>query len=293
VESSLPGIRGSYRFDVELAKTSWFGVGGRAEVVFRPADLDDLIFFLQKKDPKLPITILGATSNVIISDKGIKGVLIKLGGVFAKISSDKENIRIGAGALCKNISEYSQDNSLGGLEFLTGIPGTMGGAIAMNAGCFDSEISKILLSVKAVDFKGNILNFSNEQCQFSYRQNNLPKNLIFIEGVFKSYSRKSDDIAALIVKYNKYRVSSQPIRKKTGGSTFKNPLNQKSWQLIDSAGCRGLKVGDAKISEKHCNFMINNGNATARDLVELGNIVQERVKKNSGVSLQWEIKFIQ
>ena len=289
---NLPKIRGSYRLNADLSKTSWFRVGGPAEVLFRPEDSEDLINFLKNKDSDLNITILGACSNVIIKDGGINGVVIKLGSNFAKINHDKNIITIGAGTLCSNAALYAKMNGLGGLEFLTGIPGAVGGAINMNAGCYDGDISKILISAKVIDFNGNLIEFKNEDFGFKYRGHQLPKNLIFIQGVFKSFSSNSEEIGKKIAEFNKKREESQPIRSKTGGSTFKNPKEQKAWELIDKAGCRGLRVNDAQMSEKHCNFMINTNNAKATDLINLGNKVIDLVREKTGITLEWEIKRI-
>lgn len=294
--NNLPKVKGSYRLSADLSKTSWFRVGGPAEVLFRPEDANDLAEFLKNKDSDLNITILGACSNVIIKDGGIDGIVIKLGGNFAKITHDKNTITIGAGTLCSTAALYTKINGIGGLEFLTGIPGTIGGAINMNAGCYDGDISKILISAKAIDFDGNLIEFKNEDFGFKYRGHQLPKNLIFIQGTFKNSPGNSKEIGQKIIEFNKKRDESQPVRSKTGGSTFKNPspdkTEQKAWQLIDQAGCRGLKVGDAQMSEKHCNFMINTNNAKASDLINLGNKVIDIVKEKTGITLEWEIKII-
>ena len=290
--SNLPKVRGSYRLNADLSKTSWFRVGGPAEVLFRPEDAQDLAEFLKNKDADLDITILGACSNVIIKDNGIEGVVIKLPSNFAKITHDKNIIRIGAGTLCSNAALYAKINGLGGLEFLTGIPGTIGGSINMNAGCYGSDISQVLVSAKAIDFDGNLIEFNNEDFGFKYRGHQLPKNLIFIEGTFKTFPSNSEEIGKKIAEFNKKREESQPIRSKTGGSTFKNPPEKRAWELIDEAGCRGLKVGDAQMSEKHCNFMINTNNAKAADLIALGNRIIDLVKEKTGVTLEWEIKRI-
>ena len=289
---NLPEVRGSYRFDVNLSKTSWFGVGGRADIVFRPKDIDDLALFLKKKPESLPVTILGATSNVIISDKGIRGVLVKLGSGFSNISHDKNHITAGAANLCANVVSYCQENALGNLEFMIGIPGMIGGAVVMNAGCFGSEVSDFFVKAKAVDFAGNIIEFNKQQCQFAYRKNKFTKEMIVVEAVFAIKNSSMVKISNLIKKYQTYRNDTQPIRKKTGGSTFKNPQEYKSWELIDKAGCRGLKIGDAQISDKHCNFMINNGVAKADDLIKLGEQVRNKVKEKFDIYLDWEINKI-
>lgn len=290
---NLPKVRGSYRFNVNLSKTNWFRVGGNAQVLFLPKDEDDLVSFLINYPNDLPITVLGVGSNVIIRDGGIDGVVIKMGGGFAKISHQDNLVKIGGACLCANAALYSKINGLGGLEFLSTIPGSIGGAIMMNAGCYDGDVASVLVSAKAVDFSGKIIELQNSDFGFKYRGHSLGRNLIFIEGVFKFTSGSAEEIGKKIVEFNQKREATQPIRTKTGGSTFKNPSGDKrAWQLIDEAGCRGLKVGDAIMSEKHCNFMINRGNATAKDLIDLGNEVIDRVFKKTGIKLEWEIKII-
>jgi UDP-N-acetylmuramate dehydrogenase len=293
----LPKIRGKYRFNVDLSKTSWFRVGGKAQILFFPKDADDLEFFLKNKPSDLRITILGACSNVIIKDGGIEGMVIKLGGGFAKMSHQKNIITVGAANLCFNAALYTKIHGLSDLEFLSSIPGNVGGAIAMNAGCYGNDISKTLISAKAIDFEGNVFDIFNEDFGFKYRGNSLDKNLIFIEGSFEVGQSTLKEVGVKIADFAAKREASQPIRQKTGGSTFKNPDPEKSggrsaWQLVAEAGCRGFKVGDAQMSEKHCNFMINIGEAKAQDLIDLGNLVIDKVKEKTGVVLEWEIKSI-
>ncbi len=295
--NSLPKVRGTYRSNADLSKTSWFRVGGPAQILFLPKDPDDLVFFLKNKRSEIKVTILGACSNVIISDQGIEGVVIKLGGGFNKITHQNNLLTVGGACLCTNAALYSKINGLTNLEFLTGIPGNIGGAINMNAGCYDGDVASALVSATAIDFDGNILQLKNEDFGFKYRGhsllNSLAKNLIFIEGVFKVENATPEIVGKKIAEFNQKREAAQPIRSKTGGSTFKNPTgDKKAWQLIDEAGCRGMKINDAQISEKHCNFMINLGNAKAQDLIDLGNLVIDKVKEKTGVQLEWEIKVI-
>ncbi len=292
----LPAVRGTYRENVELK--SWFDVGGKAEILFRPADLADLQNFLKNCPKEIPINILGAASNVIISDNGVKGVVIRLGGEFAKITQEENVIRAGAAALCGNVALFSRNAALADLEFFTGIPGSIGGAIAMNAGCYGSDVAQTLVSAIAVDFNGNLFEIKNSDFDFFYRGNKIAKKFIFVEGLFKGTKSTSEAVAKKIIEFNQQREVAQPIRAKTGGSTFKNPdptnpSAKKAWQLIDEAGFRGAFEGEAQISEKHCNFMINRGNASASNLIDLGNKVKRAVKKRSNVDLEWEIKILE
>ena len=286
----LPKVRGVYRENVELK--SWFDVGGKAEILFRPADIADLRDFLKNCPKEIPINILGAASNVIVRDEGVKGVVIRLSGEFAKIAQEEENIRAGAAALCGNVALFSRNVALDKLEFLTGIPGSIGGAIAMNGGCYGSDVSQILISATVIDFDGNLIELKNSDFGFFYRGNKISKNFIFVEAVLKGEKSTAEIVSQKISELNKQREQAQPIRAKTGGSTFKNPQNNSAWKLIDEAGCRGMIEGDAQISEKHCNFMINRGKASANNLIDLGNKVKKIVKEKSGIDLEWEIKIL-
>jgi len=286
----LPKVRGVYRENVELK--SWFDVGGKAEILFRPADIADLQDFLKNCPKEIPINILGAASNVIVRDEGVKGVVIRLSGEFAKIAQEEENIRAGAAALCGNVALFSRNAALDKLAFLTGIPGSIGGAIAMNGGCYGSDVSQILISATVIDFDGNLIELKNSDFGFFYRGNKISKNFIFVEAVLKGEKSTAEIVSQKISELNKQREQAQPIRAKTGGSTFKNPQNNSAWKLIDEAGCRGMIEGDAQISEKHCNFMINLGKASANNLIDLGNKVKKIVKEKSGIDLEWEIKIL-
>jgi UDP-N-acetylmuramate dehydrogenase len=290
---NLPKVNGTYRFNVDLSKTNWFRVGGKAQILFIPKDIDDLAFFLANKPQNMPIHILGVGSNIIIRDEGIQGVVIKLGGGFAKITHQDNLVIVGGACICYNVSLFSKIYGLSGLEFLSGIPGSVGGAIAMNAGCYGLDISQIIVVATAIDFNGNIIQLNRDDFNFKYRGHSLEQNLIFVEGVFKTTTSTSEEVGKKIAEFNNIREQSQPIRTKTGGSTFKNPKgDKKAWQLIDEAGCRGIKIGGAQISEKHCNFMINTGDAKATDLINLGNKVIDLVKEKTGIVLEWEIKVI-
>lgn len=289
----LPTVRGKLRAGADLAKTNWFGVGGMAEVLFRPADTADLADFLAKKPADVDVTILGVGSNIIIRDGGLDGVTVKLGGEFASCRVESEMIHAGAGALDVNVAQLAQQNGLGGLEFLSGIPGTIGGALRMNAGAYGREIKDVLVSAEAVDPQGKIHILMPEDMQFSYRRcNGIADGWIFTAATLRGTPRDKTAIAAAMQKISDERGATQPIKSRTGGSTFKNPEGHKAWQLVDEAGCRGLTIGGAQISEKHCNFMINTGSATAEELEALGEEVIRRVREKSGITLEWEIKRI-
>jgi UDP-N-acetylmuramate dehydrogenase len=294
----LPKVRGEYRQNATLK--TWFDVGGKAEILFKPSDIKDLQYFLKSCPKEIAITILGAASNVIVRDGGVEGVVIRLGGEFAKISAQDEFITAGAAALCGNVALYSRNVALTNLEFLSGIPGSIGGAIAMNGGCYDFDMSKILVTARALDYEGNLHELKNEDFGFYYRGNKIASNFIFVEAVLKGQKSTVEEVSQKISELQQKRELAQPIRAKTGGSTFKNPVSEqnsstvakRAWQLIDEAGFRGAKIGDAQISEKHCNFMINTNKARALDLIKLGNDAKKAVKEKTGVNLEWEIKII-
>ncbi len=292
----LPKVSGSYRYN-SLIK-NWFDTKTTAEVIFKPKDQDDIINFLKNFHKKDLIKIIGATSNIVFQNELVKGVIIKLPASFAGLEIVEDDIlNVGGANLCKNVTNFLLENSLSNLEFLTGIPGSIGGAVAMNAGCYGSKIKDFLISATAIDLNGNLHQFSNQDFGFFYRGSNLVRErgqeLIFISAKFKCAKNCQSEIAKKIAEFNQKREESQPIRAKTGGSTFKNPANsdKKAWQLIDEAGCRGLKVGDAQISTKHCNFLINTGNATGQDIVDLIKMVQDRVKLTSKIKLETELKI--
>jgi len=290
MQYNLPKVQGKYKFNARLK--TWFDVGGNCEVIFAPANLEDLQFFLKNIDSGVALTIVGACSNVIVSDEGIKGVVIKLPAQFAKISHESDVITAGAANLCGNVALYSKSCGLSGLEFFSGVPGSVGGAIAMNAGCYGGDTAQRLISARALDFSGNIFELKNSDFGFFYRGSKISKNFIFIDASFKLDKSSSEEVGKKILELSKQRENAQPIRAKTGGSTFKNPAEKRAWELIDAAGCRGKIIGDAQISEKHCNFMINRKNATAQDLITLGEEVKRLVKEKCGVNLEWEIKIL-
>lgn len=292
MKEQLPQIRGSYRFDAPLAGTNWFGVGGKAEVLFKPADTADLVHFLKHKPADMPITVIGVGSNLILRDGGLPGAVIRLGRGFTDITIDGDTVTCGAAVLDLNLARYTADQGRAGLEFFSGIPGTIGGALAMNAGAYGRETKDVLIKAEAVTPEGEIVTLNLADMKYSYRHYGGPQGLIFTRAWFATTADAPDAVHARIAEIQSKRESTQPIRERTGGSTFKNPDGHKAWALVDEAGCRGLMVGGAQMSELHCNFMINTGTATAADLEALGEEVRRRVKEKSGVTLEWEIKRI-
>lgn len=290
---TLPHIKGTIRENADLSKTNWFQVGGPAKYLYKPTDINDLSYFLENKPKDLKIFPLGVGSNIIIRDGGIDGTVIKLGRNFTNIDIDNTTVMVGAGALDYNISNYLAKESLSGLEFYVGIPGTIGGAICMNAGCYSSETADFLVEAEAVRIKdGKIFKLSNKDFGFKYRSNSLNEEFVFVNGKYKLHSENSDKILKKMQEISQMRESTQPIRARTGGSTFKNPPEHKAWELIDKCGLRGYKIGGAQISEKHCNFMINNGDATASDLEKLGDFIIKTIFEKTNIKLEWEIKRI-
>lgn len=290
VLDSLPSVRGKYIYDAPLKNSVWFRVGGPAEILFKPADVDDLCVFFKEKSRHIPVTILGVGSNVLVRDGGIPGVTIKLGPSFSKITWKGTTITAGAGALDRTVALTAAQAGIGGFSFLSGIPGTIGGAINMNAGAYGHEIKDILRSCQVVTAKGTIEERFPDDLGFSYRKSLLKDDEIVVSATFEGIARAPEDLEQEIAHILKEREASQPTRARTGGSTFKNPEGIKAWQLIDAVGFRGKTLGGAIVSEKHCNFLINTGTATAHDLETLGNEIQKHVLNQSGISLEWEIK---
>ena len=288
----LPKVRGSLRADVPLAPFTWLRVGGAAEAFFIPKDEADLAHFLSSTPDDIPVQILGVASNTLVRDGGVKGVVIRLGPAFGNVSTDGLRVTAGAAVLDKTVAKKAATAGIAGLEFYAGVPGTIGGALRMNAGCYGSETKDILQSVVAIDRTGRRQLMSLEDMQYSYRHCGADKDLIFTEAVFEGTPDTPSAILARMDDITAKREGSQPIREKTGGSTFKNPEGHSSWKLIDEAGCRGLRVGGAQMSEQHCNFMINADGATAEDLEKLGETVRVRVLETQGVELQWEVRRI-
>jgi UDP-N-acetylmuramate dehydrogenase len=288
----LPKTRGRLVADASLARFTWFGVGGPAEVLFEPVDKDDLIAFLAAKPADVTVTIIGAGSNLLIRDGGISGVTIRLGAPFANIAAEGTVLRCGGAAPNLRVSAAARDTSIGGLEFLSGIPGTLGGSVRMNAGAFGREMKDVLVAVEAIDGRGVTHVLAGSHLEMSYRHCGAPADWIFTEIVLDGEKSDSLSIARKLKEIKDAREDAQPQGVRTGGSTFKNPAGAKAWELIDRAGCRGLTKGGAQVSEKHCNFLVNLGGATATDIEELGEEVRQRVKETSGHDLTWEIRRI-
>jgi len=283
--------RGRLTADAPLGPQTWFGTGGPAEVLFRPADVEDLASFLKALPADVPVTVLGVGSNLLVRDGGVKGVVIRLMRGFTGIAVDGNQLGAGAGAPDLNVALTAREHGLAGLEFLSGIPGTMGGAVMMNAGAYGGELAQVLVSAEAIDRAGEVRRVSASELSFSYRHSSAPADWIFTSARLRAEPGDPLAIARRIAEIDSTRTESQP-RSRTGGSTFVNPPGHKAWELIDQAGCRGLRIGAAQVSEKHCNFLINLGDATASDIEELGEEVRRRVLDNSGVRLDWEIHRI-
>lgn len=289
----LPEIRGRYIENAPLSDLTWFRVGGPAEVLFTPADEDDLIVFLKNTPSDLPVRVIGVGSNTLVRDGGVAGVVIRLGRGFGVVSAeDGYRIRAGSAVPDVKVAKAALDAGVAGLSFYRGIPGTVGGALRMNGGAYGRETCDVLIEAVAIDREGARHVLSNEDMGFSYRHSAVPDGMIFVEALFQGKPGDAEAIAAEMKSITQARESTQPVRSRTGGSTFKNPAGRKAWELIDKAGCRGLKVGGASVSGKHCNFLINEGYATAADLETLGETVRRRVSETSGVRLDWEIKRI-
>ena len=283
-------VRGSIRENAPLAGTNWFGVGGAAELLFKPADAADLAAFIKQKNAAQPVTVIGVGSNLIIRDGGLQGAVIRLGRGFTDIKIEGDIVEAGAAVLDVNLARYTAGEGRAGLEFLSGVPGTVGGALAMNAGAYGHETKDVLIKAEAVTPEGEIITLDIADMQYSYRKYGGPNGVIFTRAWFQTTTDSPEATLARIAEIQTKREASQPIRERTGGSTFKNPEGYKAWELIDKAGCRGLMIGAAQMSELHCNFMINTGGATAADLEALGEEIIKRVKASSGVTLEWEIK---
>jgi UDP-N-acetylmuramate dehydrogenase len=289
----MPKVRGKLTPGAPLAPLVWFKSGGNAEWLFEPADVDDLVEFVRETDGQLPLMALGLGSNLIVRDGGVPGVVVRLGKPFAKIEQvDDVTLRCGGGASGILVSSTARDAGIAGLEFLRGIPGTVGGFVRMNGGAYGREVKDILVSAKLVLRSGELVEWPLEKFGYTYRHSDVPEGAIVVEATFRGTPGKPEAIGAEMDAIARAREESQPLRSRTGGSTFKNPPGHKAWALIDAAGCRGLTVGGAQVSEKHCNFLLNLGSATSADIEALGEEVRRRVAEKSSISLEWEIQRV-
>ena len=288
----LPRVRGRYDVMADLGRMTWFRVGGPAEVLFAPADTEDLAHFLKGKPEDVPLSVVGLGSNMLVRDGGVPGVVVHLGKPFSTISVDGFTLKCGAGAVDATVANAARDAAITGLEFLTSIPGTIGGALRMNAGAYGREMTNVVVEAYAIDPTGLMRTPTPADLGFTYRHSAVPADWIFTGATLQGEAGSPDAIQARMDEIQAVRAETQPLRTPTGGSTFKNPEGHKAWQLIDAAGCRGLRKGGAQVSELHCNFLINVGGATAGDIEALGEDVRRRVFAQSGVTLEWEIKRI-
>ena len=288
----LPQVRGRLAENAPLGPLTWFRVGGPAEVLFRPADAEDLAQFVAGTPPDVPVTVIGVGSNLLVRDGGIRGVVVRLGRGFAEVTRAGDTVEAGAGALDLNVALSAQGWGVQGLEFMSGIPGTVGGALRMNAGAYGREMVDVTIAAEAVDEKGSLRRLTPAELGHTYRHSAVPESWIFTKAILKSEPGDPQRIQERLYEIRAQREASQPVRARTGGSTFANPPGEKAWQLIDKAGLRGFRVGGAQVSEKHCNFLINTGEATAADIERLGEEIRSRVFAMSGIELRWEIRII-
>jgi UDP-N-acetylmuramate dehydrogenase len=289
---TLPPVAGRVQADAPLGPTTWFRVGGPAEVLVRPSSIADLSRLLAGLPLHVPVTVIGAASNLIVRDGGIAGVVIRLARGFGDVSIDGDGVIAGAAALDANVAEHAAQAHLAGVEFLSGIPGAIGGAVAMNAGAYGGDISQTLDWAEILTRQGELVRLRAADIGFSYRHSGLPAGSVIVRARLHARPGNPTSIAARMAEIRASREATQPVRARTGGSTFRNPPNARAWELIDAAGCRGLARGGAQVSEKHCNFLLNTGDATAADLEGLGEEVRRRVHAASGINLEWEIKRI-
>jgi UDP-N-acetylmuramate dehydrogenase len=291
--ATLPKVRGRLTPIGPLAPLVWFKSGGNAEWLFEPADEEDLVNFLSELDPHVPVMGLGLGSNMIVRDGGVPGVVVRLGKAFARIDkADDVTLRCGGGASGILVSSTARDAGIAGLEFLRGIPGTVGGFVRMNGGAYGREVKDILVSARILLRDGTMVDWPLDKLGYTYRHSELPEGAVVVEATFRGTPGKPDAIGAEMDAIARAREESQPLRSRTGGSTFKNPAGHKAWALIDAAGCRGLQLGDAQVSEKHCNFLLNLGSATSADIEALGEEVRRRVAAKTNISLEWEIQRV-
>jgi len=291
--ATMPDVRGKLTRDAPLAPLVWFKSGGKAEWLFEPKDEQDLVDFLRELDPDVAVMALGLGSNLIVRDGGVPGVVVRLGKPFAKIDRvDETTLRCGGGASGILVSSTARDAGIAGLEFLRGIPGTVGGFVRMNGGAYGREVSDILISARLVLRSGEVVEWPLDKLGYTYRHSEVPAGAVVVEGVFRGSPGDPEAIGAEMDAIARAREESQPLRSRTGGSTFKNPPGHKAWALVDAAGCRGLTMGGAQVSEKHCNFLLNLGSATSAEIEALGEEVRRRVEAKTHISLEWEIQRV-
>jgi UDP-N-acetylmuramate dehydrogenase len=291
--ATMPAVRGKLTPDAPLAPLVWFKSGGRAEWLFEPADEQDLVRFLGELDPRVPVMALGLGSNLIVRDGGVPGVVVRLGKAFAKIDrADEVTLRCGGGASGILVSSTARDAGIAGLEFLRGIPGTVGGFVRMNGGAYGREVADVLVSARIALRSGEMVEWPLEKLGYTYRHSDVPAGAVVVEAVLRGVPGDPQAIGAEMDAIARAREESQPLRSRTGGSTFKNPPGHKAWALIDAAGCRGLTIGDAQVSEKHCNFLLNLGSATSAEIEALGEEVRRRVEAKTHITLEWEIQRV-
>jgi UDP-N-acetylmuramate dehydrogenase len=289
MRAQMPDLRGSLSSNAPIAHLSWFRTGGPAQVLFEPESESDLAYFLANLDFAIPVLVLGAGSNILLRDGGVEGAVIRLSKAFQSLDVAGLTLRAGAAVPDVKLASAAAQAGLAGLAFYRGIPGSVGGALRMNAGAYGAETKDVLVSCQGIDRKGKFVAFANADMGFTYRNCAVPDDVIFTQAVFSGTPGDPQAVLAQMAEITKARSETQPVNTRTGGSTFKNPPGQKAWELIDRAGCRGLTLGDAQVSELHCNFLINRGKATAADLENLGERVRARVKETTGVTLEWEI----
>ncbi len=293
LKARMPQLRGRLAANQEMAPLTWFRAGGRAQVLFTPADEDDLAYFLAKLPDDIPVYPVGVGSNLIVRDGGVAGIVVRLSPrAFGEVTVEGDTVRAGAIALDRRVAEIAAAANISGLEFLFGIPGSVGGALRMNAGANGGETKDVLVEARGVTRRGERKTFSNADMKFVYRNSGVEGGFIFTSALFRGRIAEPQVIRERMGQVQQHREAAQPIREKTGGSTFKNPPGESAWKLIDAAGCRGLSVGGAQVSTMHCNFLINTGDASAHDIETLGETVRARVKASCGIELQWEIKRI-
>jgi UDP-N-acetylmuramate dehydrogenase len=291
--ATMPNVRGKLTPDAPLAPLVWFKSGGRAEWLFEPRDEDDLVQFLRELGPEVPVMPLGLGSNLIVRDGGVEGVVVRLGKPFSKIERvDETTLRCGGGASGILVSSTARDAGIAGLEFLRGIPGTVGGFVRMNGGAYGREVSDILVSARIALRSGEVVEWPLDKLGYTYRHSEIPAGAVVVEAVFRGSPGDPEAIGAEMDAIARAREESQPLRSRTGGSTFKNPPGHKAWALIDAAGCRGLRQGDAQVSEKHCNFLLNLGSAKSAEIEALGEEVRQRVEAKTHIRLEWEIQRV-